>query len=33
MANSIALSASAPHFFKDVCEFFDQAALLIDYQC
>src|SRR5690606_10421293 len=26
MANSIALSASAPHFFKDVGEFFEQAA-------
>ncbi len=26
MANPIALSDSAPHFFKDICEFFDQAA-------
>jgi len=26
MANSIALTPSEPHFFKDVCEFFDQAA-------
>jgi len=26
MANSIVLSKEEPHFFKDVCQFFDQAA-------